>query len=214
MSGSFGNPSKGKGSWQDAEAEYQRGWFEKFGLGFFTFDTPDEKRFEEPDGDECLRNARTSFRTAFTLLFRGCLQFQTVYPNEPGQEPRALLEFRPSRIEDAAAANGLLAEFLFRLSKGDERYFSELLRLRRKMPDPVKGDKIGIDSLPSKMALYILAVELKRELRRNPTRAEVLERMDQTTKHRRSDTGDLFDKAKLGFLKDNRGRPKKRTASE
>lgn len=212
MSGSRSKKGKDKGSWNEAAAEYKKGWFAKFGMGFFHFDTPEIYRCEEPQADESADNARVFFRTALTLLLRGCLDFRPVYTSEEEQAPKGLLEFRPSCAEDATAANGLIAQVLFRFLKGDEQFFGELMKLRRKLPDPTKEAKGGIDALPLKMGVYLCADELRRKLGRDPTRAEVEDRMYQNTKLRPKDFGSVFDSAKLGFLEDNRGRPpKKRT---
>jgi hypothetical protein len=203
-----------KGSWEEAAAEYRRCWMEQFGVGFFSFDSPDDKRIEEPVGNTAVQNARTSFRTLLTLAFRGSLDHQVIYPFDLEKPPYTVPQFRPKSPEDAAAGSGLLAEFILQFFSTDgDDYFAELLRLRKKLPD-LSESRTGIDSLPMKMALYCCARDLAKEKGSDPTRAEVIDRLDQTTKHRPHDPGSLFDGAKLAFLKDNRGRPKKRNAKK
>ena len=194
---------KDKGSWEVAFEEYQETWLrDTGGVGFFTFGSSVECK-DTPTECSSVRNARVSFRTLMTFATRKRIAYgATVERDKP---PTASLRFAPQDWEEEEAGRGLIAELIFRLAHTDEKYFSEIVRLKKAF------DSMGINrnELSAKSALYLIACDLLAELGRDPTREEVLERLYSTTRHRPRDTSSLFRESKLAFLIAKMGRPPK-----
>ena len=193
---------EGNGSWEAALAEYQETFVRELGgVGFLTFDWADEKRFEDAPTDcKSIQNARTSFRTLMTFASRKRIAYGAILT--PGKPAKASLRFDPKDAEEDDAGRGLIAELIFRLVTTDEKYFEELIRLKKAFD--AKG---SVEKLPMKCALFVVARDLAERLQRDPTKEEVLNEFYQRTKHRPLDPYNLFREAKLGFLKVKRGRP-------
>lgn len=195
--------SREKGSWEAARKEFEETWIRELGFGFATFDWEVDRRIPEPPGaNSAVTNARTSFRTIMTFLKLRLKKSRII--STDGKTTKTH-DFTPQNSADIEAGNNLLGEILFRVLSADdedfEDYFKEIVRLRRNLD---KGNQ-----LPMKMAFFKCAWELKKLKGTDPTRAEVWDVFYNTTKHRPSDGSSLVREAKLDFLKETRGRPKK-----
>jgi hypothetical protein len=200
-----------KGSWEAALAEFQDSFLrESGGIGYFTHDSDlaqdrDRDQHDAPTESESVRDARWVFRTLMTFCTRKLIATGPILIAGESKPSRGWVKFDPKQQEDIEAAKLLLGSLILRFAKGDEDFFTEIVRLKKAFDSMGKNR----DELSAKSALYLVANDLRRELGRDPTRPEVIDRLDNTTKHRVSDGSSLFRSAKLGFLKDGRGRPKK-----
>lgn len=194
---------KDKGSWEAAFEEYQETWLRSTGgVGFFTFGSSVECE-DAPTECSSVKNARITFRTLMTFATRKRISYGAII--ERDKPPMASLRFAPQDWEEEDAGRGVIAELIFRLAHTDEKYFAEIVRLKKAF------DSIGLNrnEVTAKSALYLIARDLLAELGRDPTRDEVYKRLCDTTNHRPSDMSSLFRESKLAFLKERRGRPPK-----
>ena len=150
-----------------------------------------------------------------TFLRRKRLKWRQVFPVHGPPEGKAELYFSPEDEWENFYGNQLLAQILFRVAVEDDDYFREFNLLRKKFRDHSTLDR---DKMPTKTALYLCACDLREELGRDPSRDEVLDRLYAVTtseKHlpptpdKKYSRGDIFDLARLSFLRDSRGKRRK-----